>query len=87
MINPQLFDKYKPTKTRKPNPWMEHCEKMCDMVGMDYKTETKAIYFKTLNKLTFDELKKCAIQAKSWQKNPPALFWKLIREKVEEVGL
>ena len=34
---------------------------------------------------TIQEIREMYNSAKSWKKNPPALFWKLIREKQEEI--
>ena len=38
------------------------------------------------SKMTVPEIIEIFDQARSWQKNPQALFWKLVREKQKEIG-
>ncbi|MCY4577276.1 MAG: hypothetical protein OXB96_02520 [Candidatus Kaiserbacteria bacterium] len=55
---------------------------VCDTLFDD--THFKKILGQT-KQFTVEEIRDIFTQAKSWQVNPKALFWKLIREKQQEI--
>ena len=57
-------------------------QQICDQMFSD--KEFKKILFQT-GKFTVREIREIYDQARSWQVNPPALFWKLVRQKQVEI--
>ena len=69
----------------KKNPTSERAyiiQKICDHLFDD--KQFKKILGQT-KQFTVTELKDIFDQAKSWEKNPSALFWKLVKEKKEKI--
>jgi len=57
-------------------------QEICDEI-LSQKDFEKVLY--QTGKFTVNEIREIYTAAKNWRKNPPALFWKLIREKQEEI--
>ena len=68
---------------RRPTSERAHLiQTVCDTLFDD--THFKKILGQT-HQFTVEEIRDIFNQAKSWQVNPKALFWKLIREKQQEI--
>ena len=39
------------------------------------------------SEMTLDEIREIYDKAKSWKTNPPALFWKLVKEKRSDIAI
>ncbi|MDD9868102.1 MAG: hypothetical protein OXU73_02125 [Candidatus Campbellbacteria bacterium] len=57
-------------------------QEICD--DMLSQNDFEKVLYQT-GKFTVDEIREIYHTSKNWKKNPPALFWKLIREKREEI--
>lgn len=69
----------------KKNPTSERAhtiQMVCDTFFSD--KDFKKILMQTKN-FTVEEIQQIFGQAKAWEKNPPALFWKLVGEKRTEI--
>ena len=72
-------DKNRPTSER-----AYLIQTVCDTLFDD--THFKKIFGQT-HQFTVEEIRDIFNQAKSWQVNPKALFWKLVREKQKVIKL
>lgn len=71
--------------TNKKNPTSERAhliQTICDTLFSD--KEFKKVLGQT-KQFTVDEIRDIFDQARSWQVNPRALFWKLVKEKREAI--
>ena len=76
-INSFLENKKNPTSER-----AHLIQVVCDTLFDD--KDFKKILGQT-KQLTVEEIRTMFEQAKNWQQNPQALFWKLLREKQKEI--
>ncbi len=58
-------------------------QKICENIFADQKQFKKILGATKL--FTVDEIRDIYDKAYSWKTNPPALFWKLLKEKNEEI--
>lgn len=79
-----LIQEYMHSKSKEKKPAHERAywvQKICDDIfsNPNSQVEFKKILGQTKH-LSIDEMKAIYSQSKSWETNPPALFWKLIKE-------